>query len=49
MPVGLFKRAKSLIGEPGIVNVTVLMGWFTAVLLTLNASDIPANAVDLEQ
>ena len=49
VPVGLFKRAKGLIGEAGIIDVTVLMGWFTAVSLTLNAFDVPANAVGLEQ
>ncbi len=49
VPLGLFKRAKALIGEAGIVDVTVLMGWFTAVSLTLNAFDVPSNAVGLEQ
>jgi 4-carboxymuconolactone decarboxylase len=29
--------------------VTVLMGWFTAVSLTLNAYDVPANAIGLDQ
>ena len=49
VPVGLFQRAKTLIGEAGIVDVTVLMGWFTAVSLTLNAFDVPSNAVGLKQ
>ena len=49
VPGGLFNRAKELIGEAGIVDVTVLMGWFTAVSLTLNAFDVPSNAVGLEQ
>ena len=49
VPVGLFTRAKELICEAGIVDVTVLMGWFTAVSLTLNAFDVPSNAVGLEQ
>ena len=49
VPVGLFKRAKELIGEAGVVDVTVLMGWFTAVSLTLNAFDVPSNAVGLDQ
>ena len=49
VPLGLFKRAKALIGEAGIVDVTVLMGWFTAVSLTLNAFDVPSNAVGLDQ
>jgi 4-carboxymuconolactone decarboxylase len=49
VPVSLFQRAKDLITEPGIVDVTVLMGWFTAVSLTLNAFDVPSNAVGLKQ
>ena len=49
VPVGLFQRAKALITEAGIVDVTVLMGWFTAVSLTLNAFDVPSNAVGLKQ
>ena len=49
VPLGLFKRAKGLIGEAGIVDVAVLIGWFTMVSATLNAFDVPANAVGLEQ
>ena len=49
VPAGLYKRAKALIGEAGIVDLTVLMGWFTAVSLTLNAFDVPSDAVGLEQ
>jgi 4-carboxymuconolactone decarboxylase len=49
VPVGLFRRAKELLGDAGIVDVTVLMGWFTAVSLTLAAYDVPANAVGLDQ
>ena len=49
VPTGLFKRAQTLIGDKGIVDVTVLMGWFTAVSLTLNAFDVPSNAVGLDQ
>ena len=49
VPLGLFKRAKALIGEAGIVDVTALMGWFTTVSLTLNAFAVPSNAVGLDQ
>jgi 4-carboxymuconolactone decarboxylase len=45
----LFQRAQHLLGDAGIVDVTVLMGWFTAVSLTLMAYDIPSNAVGLDQ
>ena len=49
VPTGLFQRAQRLLGDAGIVDVTVLMGWFTAVSLTLMAYDVPANAVGLDQ
>ena len=49
VPQGLFRRAKDLLGEDGIVDVTVLLGWFTAVSLTLTAFDVPANATGLDQ
>ncbi|WP_344317062.1 hypothetical protein [Streptomyces javensis] len=49
IPVGLYRRAKETIGDPGIVDVTVLMGWFTGVSLTLAAFDVPSNAVGLDQ
>jgi 4-carboxymuconolactone decarboxylase len=49
VPTGLYKRAKDLLGDAGIVDVTVLMGWFTMVSLTLNAFDVPSNAVGLPQ
>ena len=49
LPGGLYRRAKALLGDAGIVDVTVLMGWFTAVSLTLMAVDVPSNAVGLDQ
>ena len=49
VPTGLYKRCKALIGDAGIVDVTVLMGWFTMVSLTLMAFDVPADAVGLDQ
>jgi 4-carboxymuconolactone decarboxylase len=49
IPQGLFRRARDLIGDAGIVDVTVLMGWFTAVSLTLMAYDVPADATGLDQ
>lgn len=49
VPLGLHKRAKGLIGDAGIVDVAVLIGWFTMVSATLNAFDVPANAVGLDQ
>ena len=49
VPTGLYKRAKDLLSDAGIVDVTVLMGWFTAVSLTLIAYDVPSDAVGLDQ
>jgi 4-carboxymuconolactone decarboxylase len=49
VPMGLYQRAKALLGDAGIVDVTVLMGWFTAVSLTLMAFDVPAIATGLDQ
>lgn len=46
---GLFQRVREHIGDAGIVDVTVLIGWFTMVSMTLNAYDVPANAQGLEQ
>ena len=49
VPQGMYDKAKQLLGDAGIVDVTVLMGWFTAVSLTLMAFDVPSNAVGLKQ
>ena len=49
VPQGLFRRAQELLGDAGIVDVTVLMGWFSAVSLTLNAYDVPSDAIGLDQ
>ena len=47
VPQGLYRRARELLGDKGIVDVTVLLGWYTAVSLTLAAYDVPSNAVGL--
>ena len=49
VPLGLYQRAKALLGDAGIVDVTALMGWFTSVSLTLMAFDVPSNAIGLDQ
>ena len=49
VPKGLFRRARTLLGDAGIVDVTMLLGWFTGVSLTLSAYDVPANATGLDQ
>ena len=49
VPRGLYRRAKELLGDAGIVDVTVLLGWFTGVCMTLAAFDVPSDAVGLDQ
>lgn len=49
VPLGMYRRAKELLGDAGIVDVAVLLGWFTMVCMTLNAFDVPADAEGLEQ
>ena len=49
VPLGLYRRAKELLGDAGIVDVAVLLGWFTMVCMTLGAYDVPANAEGLDQ
>ncbi len=46
---GLYQRAKQALGDAGIVDVAVLIGWFTMVSMTLNAFDVPAEAQGLNQ
>ncbi len=49
VPTGLYRRARDLLGDAGIVDVAVLLGWFTMVSMTLAAFDVPANAEGLDQ
>jgi 4-carboxymuconolactone decarboxylase len=48
-PTGMFRRGQELLGDAGIVDVTVLMGWFSAVSFTLIAYDVPSNALGRDQ
>jgi 4-carboxymuconolactone decarboxylase len=49
VPVSLLRRAQGLLGDAGVVDVTVLMGWFTSACLTLMTYDVPSDAVGLDQ
>ena len=49
VPLGLYHRAKALLDDAGLVDVTMLLGWFTGESLTLAAYDVPANATGLGQ
>jgi 4-carboxymuconolactone decarboxylase len=42
--LGLYRRARGRIGDAGLVDLAVLIGWFTMVCMTLAAFDVPANA-----
>ena len=43
------RSAVALLGDAGLVDVAVLIGWFTMVSMTLAAFDVPANATGLDQ
>ena len=49
LPQNLFDRAIELIGHPGLCDVTVLIGYFTSVSLSLVAYDVPSHATGLDQ
>ena len=49
LPRALFDRAVELLGHPGLTDVTVLIGYFTSVSLTLVAYDVPSDATGLKR
>jgi 4-carboxymuconolactone decarboxylase len=49
LPVGLYRRAVSLLGDEGLTDLTVLIGYFTSVSMTLMAYDVPSSAVGIER
>ena len=44
VPLGLFRRARELLGDAGIVDLAILLGWYTGVAMSLAAYDVPAMA-----
>lgn len=48
VPTGLYRRAVSLLGDVGLTDLTVLIGYFTCVSLSLIAYDVPASAIGLQ-
>ena len=44
---GLYDRAVSLLGHEGVTDMTVLMGYYTAVSLTMNFYAVPAGTPGL--
>ncbi len=49
LPQALFDRAIGLVGHPGLTDVTVLIGYFTSISLTLIAYDVPSDATGLKR
>jgi len=48
-PMGLYRRAVDLLGDVGITDLSVLIGYFTSVSMTVMAYDVPANATGPER
>jgi 4-carboxymuconolactone decarboxylase len=44
---GLYDRAVGLLGHEGVTDVIVLMGYYTAVSLTMNFYAVPAGSPGL--
>lgn len=44
VPQGLYDRAVGLLGHEGVTDVIVLMGYYTAVSLTMNFYAVPAGS-----
>jgi 4-carboxymuconolactone decarboxylase len=49
VPQGLYKRAVRLLGDRGLTDLTVLIGYFTSISMTLAAYDVPSDAVGLKR
>jgi len=49
VPQGLHDRAVKVLGHESITDVIVLMGYYTAVALTLAFYDVPAGAQGIER
>ena len=49
VPTGMYRRAVELLGHAGLTDLTVLLGYFTCVSLTLRAYDVPSDAVGLKR
>ncbi|MBN9614114.1 MAG: hypothetical protein BGO25_03575 [Acidobacteriales bacterium 59-55] len=49
VPLGLYKRAVQLLGNNGVSDVTVILGYYTMVSYTLAFHDVPSNAEGLKR
>jgi 4-carboxymuconolactone decarboxylase len=46
---GLYERAVEALGHVGITDVITLMGFYTAVSMTLAFYDVPAGAAGIDR
>ena len=49
VPQGLYERVVKLLGDTGLTDLTVLIGYFTSISMTLAAYDVPSDAVGLKR
>ena len=49
IPKGLYDRGLGLLGDQGLTDLTMLLGWFTGVSFTLMLYDVPSDAVGLQR
>ena len=49
VPVGLHDRAVALLGHAGVSDLVSLMGYYTAVCLTMNFYAVPAGSPGMER
>jgi 4-carboxymuconolactone decarboxylase len=49
VPTGLYRRAVELLGHAGLTDLTVLIGYFTCVSISLRAYDVPSSAIGLKR
>ena len=49
VPQGLYERAVQLLGDTGLTDLTVLIGYCTSISMTLAAYDVPSCAVGLKR
>lgn len=49
VPQGLYQRAVDLLGDRGVTDLTMLIGYFSTVSFTLMAYNVPAHAAGLER
>jgi 4-carboxymuconolactone decarboxylase len=47
VPQGLYDRAVAVLGHESVTDVIVLMGYYTAVSLTMNFYAVPAGSAGL--